>query len=102
MAATNGKKSPTHIARVKLTDFKDKKKDEGAIEIETADGTVFRIDPPELWTDEVMRLAQDDDNLAVAALLIGLDSYDDFVAKGGSAALVMAIIADVKGVTVPQ
>lgn len=98
-----GKQRPTHVKRVKLSDYKDRKADEGSIEIEGDAGTVFRVPPPELWDDDVMALSQADDNLAVATRLLGgEETYAQFVAEGGSAATLMGIIAEAHGVTVGE
>lgn len=100
MAAPKGAKR--HLHKVKLSDFKAKKADEGAIEIETDDGTVFRVDPPELWDDELTELSQNDDNVGLAKRLIGEEEYPAYVAAGGNAMLLMSIIAEVHGVSVGE
>lgn len=87
-----------HVHRVKLTDFKAKKADEGAVEIEADDGEIYRIDAPEVWSDEIAELAQSEDQVAVARALIGEDRYDAFVAAGGTAMLVMAIVSEAHGI----
>lgn len=91
-----------HVHQVKLSDFKAKKADEGAIEIEVDDGTIFKIEPPELWSDEITTMSQNDDNIGVARALIGPDRYDAFVAAGGNAMLLMAIIGEAHGITVGE
>lgn len=84
--------------RVVLSDFKAKKRDEGAIEIEAEDGTVFRIDPPALWPDDALVLAKEKRAVELATLLLGgEDGYRAFVAAGGSAALLDAIIGEELG-----
>lgn len=86
-----------HVHKVKLSDYKAKKELEDSIEIELGDGAVIRCPPPELWSDEVMALAQDGDNLAASQELLG-DQYDVFSAGGGSAAMLMGIVSDIHGV----
>lgn len=91
-----------HVHHVKLTDFKAKKADEGAVEIETDDGEIYRVDPPELWDDSITEMSQNDDNIGVARALIGPDRYAAFIAAGGNAMVVMSILADVHGVSVGE
>lgn len=95
------KEKPNHVRRVKLSDYKDRKADEGAIEIETDDGQVWRVAPPELWPDDVLSLAERDDSVGAARLLIG-ERYDEFVKAGGSAMLVMSIVKDEHGISTPE
>lgn len=90
-----------HVHKVKLTDFKAKKADEGAIEIEADDGKIFRVDPPELWDDDVAELQSAGDTVGLAHALIG-DEYPDYIAAGGNAMLLMSIIAEVHGVDVGE
>jgi len=65
-----------------------------AIEVETDDGKVYAITPPELWPDEALTLSSTN---PVAAARLVVDDYDAFVQAGGSAALVNAIVADYAG-----
>lgn len=91
------------VHRVVLSDFKAKKRDEGAIEIEAEDGTVYRIDPPELWPDEAAVAAQAEDVVGLATALIGgPEKYQEFVAAGGSAAIVSSVLAEVHGIEVGE
>lgn len=84
--------------RVKLSDFKDRKRDEGAIDIEGDDGTVFRIEPPELWPDEVHSIDASKDPVAFArALLGGEERYAAFVAAGGTAGVLAGILDERHG-----
>lgn len=83
--------------RVVLNDFKAKKMDEGAVDIET-DGGVFTIPPPELWPDEAQDFMPEKDYVGLMKLLLGGDErYAEFVAAGGSAAIANAIVADQLG-----
>lgn len=84
--------TPRGRRRIVLDDYKGKKRDEGAIDIETADG-VFSIDPPELWSDEAAAAAAANDGPGIARALLG-DKYDAFIAAGGSGTVIMSIIAD--------
>lgn len=84
--------------KVKLADFKERKAEEGAIDVEAEDGQVFRIPPPELWPDEVGELARTGDLVALAvAVLGGEDRFEAFKAAGGTATLLNAIVGDVHG-----
>lgn len=89
------------VQRVVLSDYKAKRRDEGAVEIETEDGQVFRIDPPELWPDDIQENLQSGNNIAIARALIG-ERYDDFVASGGSANLLVGVLGSVHGVSVGE
>lgn len=80
--------------KVNLADYKERKENEGAIDIE-AGGETFRIPPPELWPDEIGKLRGD--LVAQASLLMGEDRFAAFVAAGGSATLVDAILKDQHG-----
>lgn len=93
-----------HTHRVKLTDFKAKKRDEGAIEIEADDGTVFRVEPPELWSDDIVSMSADRTQVIemATALLGGEEEYERFKAAGGSAAVLSAIVADEHGLDVGE
>ena len=85
------------MAKINLNELRERKRAEGSIEIETDDET-FVIDPPELWSDDLVALATSGDNLALSkALLGGDDTYARFVAAGGSQALVGAILTEAKG-----
>lgn len=95
------KRKPT---RVRLTDYKAKKRDEGAIEIEADDGSVFRVDPPLVWSDETLALSQDRTKVVELAtsLLGGPEEYERFLAAGGSAALLSGILAEEHGADVGE
>ncbi len=82
---------------VDLEDYKASKAEEGSIPIRTKTGDVFVIPPPALWPDETLGLVENRDVIAAARLLIGADRYDDFVAQGGTAQLVFALIKDEQG-----
>lgn len=89
--------------RYNLDDYKQKKRAD-AIEIEAGDGSVFTIDPPALWHDDLLQKAAGGgtpDPIESGRLLLG-DRYDAFVAAGGSAALLNSIVAEEYGVSVPE
>lgn len=94
---TTPKKDKPGPRRVLLSDFKAKKEQEGAIEIETDDGEVYVIPPPELWSDDVIAAVRTDEVAAAKVMLGG--RYEAFVAAGGSAAMIMAIFKDYAGVS---
>lgn len=80
--------------RIVLQDFKAKKEDEGAIDIELSDGYVLTIPPPEFWSDAVLEAGED--HVAAATALIGPDNYARLVADGGSAVSLLAILQAAK------
>ena len=85
------------MARINLRELTERHRSEGAIEIET-DSETFVIDPPELWSDDLIAIATTGDNLALSkALLGGDDNYARFVAAGGSQAVMGAILSEAKG-----
>lgn len=90
--------------RVRLSDFKAKKRDEGAIIIEADDGTEFRVEPPELWSDDILTMSADRARVVemATAMLGGEEEYSRFVAAGGSAAVLSAIVADEHGLDVGE
>lgn len=78
---------------VNLADFKAKKAEEGQIPVIAGDRTFYIKSPLTLSDDDFRTLTSGDDPIASARLLV--DDYDGFVAAGGSAALVGAIVNDV-------
>jgi hypothetical protein len=84
--------------KVKLSDFRERKRAQGTVEIEADDGTVFKVDPPELWPDEV-NFARN--NVAAAKIILG-DQYEAFIAAGGTALLLVGIVGEVHGVTLGE
>lgn len=85
--------------RVLLTDYKDKKRREGSIEIETDDGQVFTVDPPELWPDVKF---SDLENEAVGRLLLGDEPFERFIAAGGTATILLGILNEKHDLTVGE
>lgn len=80
--------------RYKLSEYIERKQVEAGVEIETDDGQVFHIPAPELWSDDVAKKAQEDNEACVRAML-GDERYDAFVAAGGSSAMVLGILNEV-------
>jgi len=86
---------------VVLADYKERKADEGAIDIVLSDGSTFRIPPPELWPDVVVSRVQVEraggaayglDEMARG--IVGDDEFDRFVADGGTSTLFHSILKD--------
>lgn len=91
------------VTRVKLSDWKGKKEDEGAIEIELDNGSIIRIPPPEIWPDEALQASANQDPFALAVALVGgPDKYEEFRAAGGNAAIVAKLIEERHGVDVGE
>lgn len=76
----------------------DIKQDRPPIEVEGADGVVFAIPPAELWPDEAINLAGED-NEACCRLLLG-DQYDEWVRQGGTFGVLNRIVAESAGASV--
>lgn len=79
-----------------LSDYKAKKAEEGAIDIVAGDET-FTVPPAALWPDEMTTPEVRGDWVAQAKLLLGDDAYARFVAAGGTAVLLQAIVNDELG-----
>lgn len=96
--------SERHVRTVKLSDFKAKKEQEGAIDLVMNDESVWRIPPPELWPDAVGEMLAKTDTLGAARALVeaGGKSYAEFVAVGGSAAIVLSVVGDEHGMDIPE
>lgn len=94
----------TSPRRVVLADFKAAKELEGAIDIETPDGQVFRIPPPALISDELLARSRTaaDDPIGFVTALLGADAYEKFKAAGGSAAVALAIFQEEQGADVGE
>lgn len=86
----------TGPAKVKLSDFKERKEIEGAIDVEMDDGQVFRFPPPELWPDEFTRTRKDMAPEEQARALLG-EQFDAFIAAGGTIMLALSIVGDHHG-----
>lgn len=94
----------TGPVKVKLSDFRERKELEGAIDIETDDGQTFRVPPPEVWPDDVQKFVkgEEKDIVGLSKAILGNDRYAAFCAAGGSAALLNAIFAEYHGADVGE
>lgn len=81
-----------HARRYKLTDFKQKRRDEASIVIELDDGSEVSIPPVEDWPDRLPRALD-----AAGRAILGEDEYKRFLAGGGSGRWLDAIITDAQG-----
>lgn len=82
--------------RYKLSEIVTKvRMEKPTIEIETDNGQVFEIDPPELWPDEALQKSQTD---PIGAAKLIVKDYAKFVKAGGSAALAMQVVAHHAGI----
>lgn len=57
----------------------------------------FRLDPPELWDDEVNELAAEGKATDLSKKLLG-DQYDAFIAAGGSNSIINLVLSKHNGV----
>lgn len=64
-------------------------------------GQEFTILPSSLWSDAAFTVEQTGDVVAAAKAMLG-DSYDGYVAAGGTAALLMLVVAEMQGAEVPE
>lgn len=88
--------------RIVFEDHKAKYADQ-RLELEMRDGSVFTIDPPQLWPDDVITLSRDNDLIALAKVILGgVDKYDQFVAAGGTAGMLGEVVQQEFGSTIPE
>ena len=100
MSAQEHQHSPARGHRaVVLSDYKAKKMDEGAIDLQLDDGTTVTVPPAQVWADDVMVCASAGDLIGAGIALLGKDEYDHFVRAGGSGALLSALVQDELGLT---
>lgn len=83
--------------RIKLSDYKESKANEGRIEIEADDGTVFVIPPAVLWPDDAADRYRLGDIVGCARVIMGEEEYEAFKAAGGSAGIVGALVGEEYG-----
>lgn len=94
-----------HVHKVKLSDFKAKQEDEGAIDLTMDNDSVYRLAPPQLWPDSVGDYLANKELREAARVIVELldgQNYEEFVAVGGSAQIVMGVIETVHGESVPE
>ena len=90
------------MSKINMREFKEQRAAEKGIEIET-DDEVFVIPPPELWSDDIVAIAETKDNLAFCkALLGGEDIYARFVKAGGSQSMVGQLVEEMTGTKLPK
>lgn len=86
------------MARIKLQEYIQTKRNGRQTEIELSDGTILRVDPLELWNDDVLTYARSEPVRAAEALL-GSEDYAKFKADGGVASLLLKMLTEAQGVT---
>ncbi len=92
---------------IKLSDYKERKAEEGAIYVDLDDGSTFRIPPPDVWPDEFYKKVRTDDDFAKdeeaqARMLVGDDDFDRFLANGGTVRLFHSLVTDDHGADVGE
>jgi hypothetical protein len=87
------------MSRINLSDYISKKREGRQTHIELSDGTVLKVDPLELWGDDVLTNAATDQVAAATALLGGDENYSKFKADGGAAALLLTMLMEEQGVS---
>ena len=87
----------TGPTRVKLADYKERKDREGRIEIETDDGQVFTVPPPELWPDEFTKARKDMDPETQVRQLLGDEATERYQAAGGTIMALLGIVGEELG-----
>lgn len=88
--------------RVVLKDHKASLAERG-VDIETEDGQVFHVDPPQLWSDEAVAKSQaGDSNGLLIEIIGGPDRYAAFKAAGGSLSILDSITSTVTGESIPE
>lgn len=85
--------------RIVFTDHQQKLRERGT-DLEMPDGTVFHIDPPQLWPDTVDEAPSE---LETCKILLGGDErYNAFVAAGGNYRMIVALVNDGFEATIPE
>lgn len=96
----------TGPVKVKLSDYKERKQDEGAVDVELDDGSTFRIPPPELWPDSFAKGLKNEefrnDAEAQARMIVGDDEFDRFIAGGGTTMLFHSLLKEEHGIEVGE
>jgi len=77
------------IPKLKLGEVRERLVDKGAIEVELSDGTIIRIDPPELWPDKCRQVLNDPakTDADLGREMMGAENWKKFAADGGTGAL---------------
>lgn len=90
--------------RVVFADFKARKEDEGATDIEMPNGLIVHVPPADLWSDEAIKMVTSGnrDVVALARAVLGDELYDQFVDAGGTAAALNSILEERHGATVGE
>jgi len=84
--------------RFVLSEYKEKIEQESMVEIDLGDDNPIKLRPMALWTDEMLELAQANDNLGLAQKIVGGESeWQRFVSAGGSVTLIYSILAESMG-----
>lgn len=90
------------MSKISMREFKEARAKEKGMEIETDEET-FVIPPPELWSDDIIAIAETKDNLALCKALIGgEETYARFVKAGGGQAMMGQLIEEMTGVKLPK
>lgn len=87
------------VPKVRLSEWRERREAAGALDIETDDGQVFRIPPPELWPDAVYEAEGVVDRVR---LILGEDTWAQAQAAGLSATALNAIWADRENLTLGE
>jgi hypothetical protein len=103
-------KEPTHMSddalpKVRLSELIERKRNEGAMEIDLDDGKPpIILDAPELWPDEFRKIAGDGKSTDedIAKLLLGADNWKRFVAAGGTQGLFLSLLQERHNLTVGE
>lgn len=84
------------VKKIKLGEMQERLIDEGALDVELDDGTVLRIDPPELWSDKCREILTDStkDDADLGREMMGAANWKKFVAQGGTGALFARLLIE--------
>lgn len=80
--------------RVVLSDYRQRKIDEGAVDVELADGTTLTVPPPHVWPDDVVKKARAGDLEGSGIALLGEEDYARWCASGGNGSLLASLMGD--------
>jgi hypothetical protein len=84
------------VPRLKLSEVRERLVEKGAIDVVLDDGTVLRIDPPELWSDKCRSILTDPtkNDADLGREMMGADNWKKFIAEGGTGALFASLLME--------
>lgn len=91
--------------KVRLSEFIERKRNEGSMEIDLDDGgDPIILDAPELWPDEFRKIAADKKatDADLAKVLLGEEAWERFIAAGGTQGLFTSLLHERHNLTLGE